>query len=341
MREALSGTELPEAIVRHLAAQARPALLLTSKAVNEAEIALGASKLGGAPDLPRGTSWPERPAYPDGQKRAEEHRQEAERLLAESRKPKSWMTQEQGESFSRESVARASAVERAFPLAFFGQFDLAELSRHEGFDPALPAQGRLLVFYDFWEQPEDFTPEASVGWRVIWDETPPEGLERLPLPEDLAAISSEDWTSAFRAASLSATTVVTPIAPDDEDWDAFDVDEDELLETYQDWLAELGTPDMEDGENHQLGGYPRTIQNGLQASSQLAANGIYCGDSDAWKSPEAQEALEGAAEWRLLLQIGVDSNAGFDGPGAYYVIIRNEDLAARRFEQARVTYQCD
>jgi hypothetical protein len=27
--------------------------------------------------------------------------------------------------------------------------------------------------------------------------------------------------------------------------------------------------------------------------------------------------------------------------GAYYAIIRDEDLAARRFECARVTYQCD
>ena len=56
---------------------------------------------------------------------------------------------------------------------------------------------------------------------------------------------------------------------------------------------------------------------------------------------EAKALIPGAKEWRLLLQIGVDENAGFAGPGAYYVIIRDEDLAARRFERARVTYQCD
>lgn len=33
----------------------------------------------------------------------------------------------------------------AFPLAFFGQFDLVALSRFEGFDPMLPNEGRLLA----------------------------------------------------------------------------------------------------------------------------------------------------------------------------------------------------
>ncbi|KAA1237746.1 DUF1963 domain-containing protein [Agrobacterium tumefaciens] len=61
-----------------------------------------------------------------------------------------------------------------------GQFDLAELSTFEGFDPAFPDHGRLLVFYDYWEQPEDFTPAASVGWRVMWDYTPVSKLVRAP-----------------------------------------------------------------------------------------------------------------------------------------------------------------
>lgn len=341
LRESLEEVDLPEEIVSRLVAQARPALLLTSDAADDSAIPLGASKLGGAPDLARGTAWPERPPYPDAETRAGQHRRDAERLLADSKKPKSWMTPEQGESFSQTHLAQADAIGRPFPLAFFGQFDLAGLSKVEGFEATLPREGRLLVFYDFWEQPEGFTPEASVGWRVIWDRTPAGDLERLAIPDALSAISDDEWRTVFRPATLSAVSVVTPIPPNDEGWDAFDLADDDLLDPYQDWLSDFGTPDADDGENHQLGGFPRTLQNGLQAESQLAANGVNCGRSEAWTTPEAQELLKDAGAWRLLLQIGVDPNAGMDGPGAYYVIIRDDDLAARRFERARVTYQCD
>ncbi|WP_157064221.1 YwqG family protein [Methylobacterium tarhaniae] len=332
---------LPTKTIDRLVAQARTALLLTTVAVGEDTPPLGSSRLGGAPDLPVGMKWPMRPPYPDAEKRAAAHRKDAERLRQDSRKPRSWMTPEQGEIFSREHLAKADAVERPFPLAFFGQFDLAELSAIDGYDPTFPKTGRLLVFYDFFEQPEDFTPEASVGWRVIWDESPQESLTRAAIPSDLEAISDDDWTSIFEPALIHASPVVTPIPMSDEGWDAFDLADGTLSAIYGEWLSEFGTPDEEDGENHQLGGYPRTLQNGLQATSQLAANGISCGTGEAWTSPEAKALLPSAGEWRLLLQIGVDLNAGMTGPGAYYVIIRNQDLAARRFEQARVTYQCD
>lgn len=249
------------------------------------------------------------------------------------------MTPEQGEIFSRNEFARADAMEQPFPLTFFGQFDLAALSCVEGFDPMLPREGRLLIFYDSWEYPEEFCPEAAVGWCVIWDHSPAGLLRQVPIPEPLTAVSG--WTTVFQPALLSATSVVTPIPPNDKSWNAFDLSDDNLYDIYREWLEEFGTPDDKNGENHQLGGYPRTLQNGLQSRAQLAANGIYCGNSAAWDTLEAKALLPGAKEWRLLLQIGVDQNAGMLGPGAFYVIIRDEDLLGRRFERARVTYQCD
>ncbi|WP_416172428.1 hypothetical protein [Achromobacter ruhlandii] len=42
-----------------------------------------------------------------------------------------------------------------------------------------------------------------------------------------------------------------------------------------------------------------------------------------------------------MLQIGADPHAGIPQPGAYYVLMREQDIAARRFDLARVTYQCD
>ncbi|PDT11309.1 DUF1963 domain-containing protein [Rhizobium sp. M1] len=334
-------TDLPDGVIFRLAAQARPAILLATAESDEDAISLGASKIGGRPDLPRGSAWPTRPPYPDAGQRAEGHRKEADRLLADSRKPRSWMTPEQGDRFSREYKARADSIEAEFPLAFFAQVDLFELSKEEGFDPAFPSEGRLLVFYDFWEQPEDFTPEASVGWQVIWDKTPHAELVRVPFPAALSSISCDEWTCIFRAARISARTVLTPIPPNDKSWDAFPLDDDEALEAYQEWLEQFGTPDAIDRDNHQLGGFPQTLQNGLQACSQLAANGVNCGRGEAWETDAAKELLKSAGDWQLVLQIGVDRHAGIPQPGAYYVIMRKEDIAARRFDRARVTYQCD
>lgn len=337
----LGESGLSDDIVGHLAAQARPAVLLITSEAEEDELPLGASKIGGRPDLPSSTAWPARPPYPDASRRAERLRRRAERLLGESRKPRSWMSAEQADRFSRELEARANAVEASFPLAFLGQFDLSELAQKQGFDPTLPAEGRLLLFYDFWEMPEEFVPEASVGWQLIWDQTPVSGLVRAPIPAELSSISNDEWSCVFRAAQISTRSVITPIPPNDKSWDAFPLDDDEALETYQEWLEQFGRPDRYDRDNHQIGGFPQTLQNGLQARAQLAANGVYCGASEVWQTDTAKELLKSAQEWRLVLQIGVDRHAGIKPPGAYYVIMREQDIAARRFDLARVTYQCD
>ncbi len=338
---ALKETDLSDEIQRTLAAQARPAILISTSSCDEGELPLGVTKIGGRPDLPADMSWPNRPAYPDAENRAAAHRREADRLLANSRKPNSWMTPEQGDRFSRERRNKADAIEKEFPLAFLGQFDLAELSTFEGFDPAFPDHGRLLVFYDYWEQPEDFTPAASVGWRVMWDDTPVSKLIRARVPAQLSALNGDEWSCIFNAARAKASTIWTPMPPSDCSWAAFPLNDDEALEAYQEWLSAFGTPDMNRRDNHQFGGFPQPLQNGLQVRSQLAANGLDCGGRAVWQSEEAVRLLADAKDWRLVVQIGVDPNAGLTGPGAYYVIMRDEDIRARRFERARVTYQCD
>lgn len=70
LRASLSDEELPAEIVERLAAQALPALLLTTVALGENSPLPGASRLGGTPDLPPGMGWPMRPPYPDAERRA-------------------------------------------------------------------------------------------------------------------------------------------------------------------------------------------------------------------------------------------------------------------------------
>lgn len=337
-RRSLTKTGLPDDVVERLTAQARPAILLTTDAGDEAAIPRGASKIGGRPDLPRGTAWPTRPAYSDAFQRTREHCKEADRLLTDSRKKHSWITPEQGERFSAECMAKAGAVNHPFPMAFLGQFDLASLSREKGFDTALPREGRLLLFYDLWEMPDSSTPEASVGWLVLWETTDASELVRLEVPSALSSISSGEWSCVFRAVTISPKSVLTPIPTNDKSWDAFSLDDDALLEAYDKWLAQFGSPEMTDRDNHQLGGFPQPLQNGLQARSEWAAHGL---THAQWETEAAEALLKSAKDWRLVLQIGSDKHAGIPQLGAYYVMMRGRDIAARRFDRARVVYQCD
>ncbi len=240
--QSLSETALAQDIVQHLAKQARSALLLVSSAADEDGILLGASKLGGRPDLPRGMDWPLRSPYADAAKRAARHRSEADRLIADSRKPGSWLKPEDAERYGKELYAKAEAMGSPFPLAFFGQFNLSVLSKEEGFDKSLPAEGRLLLFYDYWEQPEEFSPEAAAGWRLVWDNTPVTGLVRAAVPGQLAAISNNEWSCIFRAAPLTAYTVLTPIPVNNKSWDAFSLDDDDMLMNTATGLAILALP---------------------------------------------------------------------------------------------------
>ncbi|AIC30839.1 hypothetical protein IE4771_PD00284 (plasmid) [Rhizobium etli bv. mimosae str. IE4771] len=65
------------------------------------------------------------------------------------------------------------------------------------------------------------------------------------------------------------------------------------------------------------------------------------GRGEAWETDAAEDLLKSAGDWQLVLQIGVDRHAGIPQPGAYYVIMRKQYMAARRFDRARVTYHCD
>jgi hypothetical protein len=331
----LSEWGLSDDIASHLAAQARPAVLLITSETEEDELPLGASKIGGRPDLVSGTAWPARPAYPDASRRAE--RQPQARGAPSRRIAEATFLDVAGARRSFQPRARGASQRPrgTVPAGFFRT--IRPLRTRTG----RPSEGRLLLFYDFWEMPEEFVPEASVGWRLIWDQTPVSELVRAPIPTELSSISNDEWSCVFRAARISARSVITPIPPSDDSWDAFPLDDDDALETYEEWLEQFGRPDMKDRDNHQLGGFPQPLQNGLQARSQLAANGIYCGSSQVWQTDEAKELLKSANEWRLVLQIGVDRHAGIKPPGAYYVIMREQDIAARRFDLARVTYQCD
>jgi len=383
-------------MVARLTEQAAPAILLVLTPAAEETISLGGSKIGGAPDLPPGMSWPVRPPYPDAEKRRDRHRFGIGQVLAKAGIAPDWMSPEDGKRYVAESrkidrevqestekmlseqmspeeaanimrqISEAQGVytpERAreetrlaalqaqlvgenSPLSFIAQLDLAALASEPGFDPDLPTHGRLLLFYDLFEQPPGFEPGARVGFRLIWDETPAASLRRAPVPAALQDINDPDWTVLLKPARVMPKSVITPVTPFDAAWDAIPV-EDRLFESengkepywaYRFWLSRFDGLDG-GGASHQLGGWARPLQNDMKSTAQLAFNGLEAGTSDAFKTEKAKELMKGVADWKLVLQLGEDDAVGLSN-GAYYVLMRWEDILARRFSNAWVVYQC-
>ncbi|MDP9840532.1 uncharacterized protein YwqG [Neorhizobium huautlense] len=232
----------------------------------------------------------------------------------------------------------ADAVTKPFPLPFIAQVDLAAMANEPGFDKALPTNGRLLFFYDMPVLPASYEPRGKAGWKVIYDDTPVADLERKPLPKALADFPG---TASLKAAAITPRSVVTTVPIGDAGWDVVGEISGDDTSIYSGWLFSLGFPIEAEGGNHQLGGWPRAIQSGMQATSQLASNGVYVGDGKAFETEEGKRLLAGAKDWHLVLQIGTDDATGYPFPGALYVLMREEDLAARNFDKAWVVYEQD
>jgi uncharacterized protein YwqG len=97
-----------------------------------------------------------------------------------------------------------------------------------------------------------------------------------------------------------------------------------------------------DGPRHQLLGWPTLIQNPMELECQLAANGIYVGNSEGYRDARVEGLRAGASDWLLLFQADSEDSAGMtwgDG-GMIYYWIRRQDLEERAFEHAWFVLQC-
>lgn len=369
--------------VAAIIAVARDGVVLDTKAVDEQTLPLGASKVGGLPDLPKGVVWPVRPAYDGAETMAAQFNTDAANLYADAGIAPPWMPPAEGKALVEarsqaneeamaatlkimkdagaevsekdmagmaglppDAAAKAAAEQRLlaqsvtkpFPLPFIAQVDLAAMAKEPGFDKALPATGRLLFFYDMPVLPASYEPRGKAGWKLVYDDTPVADLERKPLPKEIAEFPG---TASLKAAAIWPRSVVTTVPVGDSGWDLVgDISGDDVS-IYSQWLFSLGWPTAAEGGNHQLGGWPRAIQSGMQAMSQLASNGMDAGTGEAFETEDGKRLLAGARDWRLVLQIGTDEATGYPFPGALYVLMRQEDLAARRFDRAWVVYEQD
>lgn len=275
----LAAEHLPGDLAQRWTALLRPCARLRRAEAGEPIVAV----LGGAPDLPAGTAWPEWPGHG--------------------------------------------------PLSFVASVRCAALPR-DGLAEEFPRDGTLLFFCFDGQADEDAfvsvdDPETRAGARVLYlpentpvlPADPPPVLAGFPRVELAAATgqSAPDlWLPQTRRALLGDTRPW----PHPRDTPAG-------LKPFVRAFGRLRTR-----VDHQIGGHAVPVQGPVEYE---IANATY-GGTLAW----GDEPLDQEAErWVLLAQFASDSDARttWGDDGVLYWLIRPEDLAARRFDQARVTLQ--
>ena len=216
------------------------------------------------------------------------------------------------------------------PQAFLAQVDLEE-ARQAGGPEWLPDRGTLFFFYHSEQSTWGFSPDHAGSWAVTYD--PAGGPLSIPRREPNAPEAMEYPEQVV--AMVPRQTLPTPERLN-IDW--FDMTDEELDELDS---AELAfDPDY---PRHQIGGWPRPIQNdSMELECQLASNGIDCGDPNAYQTQAARDLAAGAAEWKLLLQLDSDetSEMMWGDLGRLYFWIRESDARAGDFSKVWMILQC-
>ncbi|MGU3494020.1 DUF1963 domain-containing protein [Xanthobacteraceae bacterium A53D] len=296
------------------------------------DVPVGGTKFGGTPDLPKGTDWPRPPAPPDAEAIAK-----------------------RGNADAGEAMRRHLALN--LPYAFVAQIDLAEVAAVGKVAAPLPADGRLLFFYDFSVGPWETGERVA---RVIWDRTPKGELERLSTPADMAAEAAREHQEAtdiakeyklplpapdeggnFGAPQVVAVPKVALVAPPlaaieghsipeaehdaySEAYDSFHYALQEKLRTNRSQM--LGPPEPEQDD-------PRYMAAALRITGT--------------EYPEREERAKHRAEIHamardmvLLFQLDPKAWAQSDlMQGTVYFLIDRTDLEQRRFDKVIAVYQ--
>ena len=217
------------------------------------------------------------------------------------------------------------------PLAFLAQIDLAEVAALNPETP-LPKTGFLSFFYEADQRTWGFKPEDRESWRVLYF---PDAFEPVPMNE---------WPAGLPAHGVYPLVPVLVEAGESLPDDFIDPflegkgpREMAMLEDIMDQYQQCY-----EGAAHQVLGFPYTIQGDMRLECQLVTNGLYCGDESGYKDPRAKELEPGAADWRLLFQLDSDDRASmmWGDMGTLYFLIKEQDIAAGRFDQVWMVLQC-
>ncbi|MEU3353323.1 YwqG family protein [Streptomyces sp. NPDC037389] len=231
------------------------------------------------------------------------------------------------------------------PLSFIASVDCAALPKG-ALDIALPADGTLSFFY--------FDGQIDDGGALVWSEDPETwvGARVIHVPAGVA-VAERDWPvvddedvefEPYRAVPLTARVEWT--APDSwhpdflsalrRDGDAGDQDHPSHPAEAEAFVEALW--DLERAADHLIGGHANPVQGPVE--DEIAHGYLRRDGADIpWSDPRIADE---ARRWTLLAQIDTDDAADmmWGDCGALYWLIRPEDLAAGRFDQAMFTMQC-
>lgn len=330
----------------------------------------GATRFGGAPDLPKGIAWPIRPASTN-----------IEKITQQWKDSHGWIIQQ---------------LQHALPFEFFGQIDLAEAARSWTHVAGLPTSGRLLFF---WDGALGYLEKGTHTCHVIFDETPVAELARMDLPAQFAemeawwrepdpkqiehfktmartldAAGQTEAANAMREAARksempdpkSIKPFVYParamrlvplwVLPKqnaveltlDKELTAF-ADGDDTREHYSLLTSNDIGPFTSDRSNMRRSQDWLTLQS--RESRFMGPPGPEQDDPrfDAldqsqlppfpWNSAQIAESARKATEWQLLPQVSIADLSQLQTEGTVYFMIRNDDLAMRDFSCVMSTYQ--
>ena len=336
---------------RMLLNMALPSMALQSKAAEDSDIPIGASKIGGAPDVPVGFDWPTRAPTDTGDGELKALQGIVAQMKARTFGGGDWTEQQYAdgaERTERELNAKTKLYGSQAPLTFLMQLDLESLEMSPSVDPDLPQRGRLLVFYDMIARPwlardKDNRPQ----FQIIHDTTPKFALERRTAPDPgypLVEFSKDDpRDTPFLRNHMPAARIVpvfTYTVPDNKTQPLFSRSYAAGRDVPQQKWNEEAPAHL--GASNRLCGWPELIQNDIRI--ELAARDqkqdLPTSSVAAYTAAVESLAFE-AQKWVLLLQFGDYDNNVWDLNGLYYVYIKRLDLMARDFSKAEMIYQTD
>jgi uncharacterized protein YwqG len=221
-------------------------------------------------------------------------------------------------------------VWKGLPMSFVGQLRLEDVAGH---DPQrrLPPTGLLSFFYDARQETYGADPDDRGGWEVQYHPEAPSAWQVRAFPADLPA------ESRFKPVGVSCHPELSlPSAPTQADpglsWS------DAETEGYENWLVERFSPAERGQPHHRLFGWPDQIQDDMQAQCALASHGYHNLDD-----PGAAAALQGKADWSLLLQVDSDERAAmrWGSAGMIYYWIEKAALREAQYNRAWLVLQSD
>ncbi len=291
--------------------EAQPAVRLSRQLIKDEDIPVGASKIGGRPDIPPGVVWPGR--Y-----------QIAHSFLAQI------------------NLADVAPHDEAQLLPISGRlyFFYGLAFQVSGFNP--DDRGGWTVLYDD-AAVSDLIRTDPPSSLVALDSQFYLLQNGLYMPIRLTPQATWTLPDRYSERGIEITRSLGEGSESESNSDEEDEDKDEIAEedaySYAGVVAKSRSAIA--GPRHQMLGYPTLVQGDMELECQLVSHGIYCGNG-RWKDDPRTPALEaGARNWVLLLQIDTDLDARLEWGDAarLYFWIERHALAERRFADVWFVYQ--